>query len=185
MSAQEPCIHLTTEERRNLREILCSKEDVPSRARLRATTILMSAEGDSAPRISRILGVSDRTVQITRQKWRRQSYEGLYDAERPGRPSRADEEYQSLLIQTAEKDPHEFGYAFTRWTSAKLAEHMKQQTGIAISPGWIQELLRRNQFVWRKGKLTTRNLQDPGGKKEGAAEAEKAATRGIESRCGF
>lgn len=164
-------IRLTFQERRRLQGITRS-DRMAGRARLRATVILMSARGMSASTIAATLGMGARTVHLTRRRWRRQAFDGLYDAPRSGRPPQADKTYLRKLVRTVQTDPRKMGYAFTRWTCAKLAEYMRQQTGVSLTPIWVSHLLKKQGFVWRKTKLTTRNLQDPRGKK---ASAETAA----------
>lgn len=164
MRGGEGVIRLTREERRELQGIVQRKRE-PASAKLRATVVLMSAQGDSAAKISRVLGITERSVYRTRQRWRREAFTGLYDHARPGRPPKATAEYVKLLIKTAPRDPREVGYAFARWTSPRLAEYLKEKTGIELTAEWIAELLHMHGFVWRKGKLTIRNLQDPREKK--------------------
>ncbi len=95
-----------------------------------------------------------------RRRWRQSGLAGLQDAPRPGRPPRADATYVRQLVAAVQKDPRQLGFAFTRWTTARLAEHLRQQTGVALSPDWVGELLRMHGFVWRQAKRTTRHLAD-------------------------
>ncbi len=160
MAPEEWEIRLTDQERRKLQDI-CRSASEEARARLRATQILMSAGGQSAEKIAEILGITSRTVQNTRGRWRAQSFTGLYDAPRSGTPPKATPAYHKLLMQTVVKDPREVGFAFSRWTCPRLAEYLRQQTAIDLTADWIGELLRTFGFVWRKSKRTIRNLHDP------------------------
>lgn len=160
MAPDEWEIRLTDQERRKLQDI-CRSASEPARARLRATQILMTAGGQSAEQIAEVLGVTSRTVQNIRSRWRTESFTGLYDAARPGTPPKATPAYHKLLIQTVVKDPRELGFAFSRWTCPRLAEYLRQRTAIELTAGWVGELLRTFGFVWRKSKRTIRNLQDP------------------------
>jgi transposase len=81
-----------------------------------------------------------------------------------------DAAYARVLKQTVQQDPRRLGYAFVRWTAPRLAEYLRQRTGIGISPRWVRGLLKAQGFVWRKAKLTTRNLQVEAEKKGGAAQ---------------
>jgi transposase len=177
-------IRLTSQERCRLQEITRSARE-SSQARLRATVILMSAQGVVAQAIASALGMGIRTVYLTRRRWRRKAFDGLDDAPRSGRPPRATRGYLRKLVRTVETDPRDLGYVFTRWTCAKLAEYMRQQTGIDLCPDWVGVLLKRQGFVWRKSKLTTRNLQDPRGKKAGPEMAAQASECGAAAVCGF
>jgi transposase len=153
-------VRLTQQERSRLQDV-AQAADVPKQARVRATQLLMSSAGDSSARIAEVLGITDRTVQNTRRRWRRESFNSLADAPRSGRPPTATREYLKMLCSRAQKNPMDLGFAFGRWTCPRLAEYLKQETGIDITPGWVGELLRAHGFVWRKSKLTIRNLQDP------------------------
>ena len=160
MAPEEWLIHLTDQERLRLQEMCRSTGETP-RARLRATQVLMSAGGHSAQSIGEILGITPRTVQNTRHRWRRESFDGLYDAPRCGAPPKATPRYHRKLMNTVQKNPQGLGFAFSRWTCPRLAEYLRQETGIDLTPGWVGELLHTFGFVWRKSKLTIRNLQDP------------------------
>ena len=131
---------------------------------LRATVILLSAQGQSAASIARTLGLTTRTVHECRRRWRQWRLRGLEDAPRSGRPRRVESTYLQLLLRTVESDPRQLDFAFTRWTRARLAEYLRQRTGIVVSPDWVGKLLRRHGYVWRRAKPTTRNLREEGEK---------------------
>ena len=176
MVRREGSVRPTFQERRELRRISRDRDE-PSRARLRATIILMSAEAVGASKIAKVTGICKRAVHDTRRRWRRQAYEGLYDRPHTGRPPRADDRYRRLLSRVVQTDPRKLGYGFAHWTAPRLAEYLKQQTGIGLCDDWVRMLLKSLGFVWRKTKLTIRNLQDSGEKKE-IPEAALEATEG-------
>jgi len=160
-------LQLTSQERKRLHRISRSDHD-SARARLRASIILMSAEGLGANRIAKVTGIGKRTVRDARRRWRRRGFEGLEDAARSGRPAQANARYLRLLKRAVRTDPRKMGYAFTRWTTPRLAEYMCRRTGVRLSADWVRGLLKGQGFVWRKTKLTIRNLQSRRGKKGGA-----------------
>lgn len=178
MGKEEGAIRLTLQERKGLQRI-AHGEDRPSRASVRATVILMSAERFSAKTIARLLGIGLRTVRRTRQGWRREGYEGLYDDWRPGRPARADKKYLRMLYRVVRTDPRKLGYCFAHWTAPRLAEYLKRQTGVRLCDDWVRMLLRGRGFVWRKTKLTIRNLQDAREKKGGPETPLEASESGF------
>jgi len=153
-------IRLTRQERARLQEI-AESDGLSKQARSRVMQVLLSDAEHSAEKVAEILGISDRTVVNTRQRWRKKSFNSLADAPRSGRPPRATPQYLRQLCSDAQKNPMDLGFAFGRWTCPRLAEYMKQNTGIEMSAGWIGELLHTHGFVWRKSKLTIQNLQDP------------------------
>jgi len=166
MARTKRSLKLTPTERKRLLGAL--RQQGEGGVALRAAIVLWSAQGQSAASIAQALGVTPRTVYGWRQRWRALRLEGLADAPRSGRPARVDADYLALLVRTAQADPHQLGFAFARWTCARLAAYLQQRTGLQVSAYWVGELLRCHGFVWRRTQLTTRNLPD---------EAEKSARR--------
>ena len=177
---REGAIRLTVQER-SLLQRTARSGNPSARASVRATVILMSAEGASARAIARTLGIGLRTVRLTRQRWRREGHEGLFDKPRSGRPPRADAKYLRLMRKVVCTDPRRLGYCFAHWTAPRLAMYLQEQTGVQLCDDWVRMLLKRQGFVWRKTKLTIRNLQDAGEKKGGAGAPLAAAEGGRSS----
>jgi transposase len=172
----DPTIHLSKTERLQLKRVLeCKTEEA---APLRATIIILSSMGLSAAEIARALVVTERQVRRCRHRWREGGWHALQDQERSGRPAQVNRDYLRLLRRTAKKDPHQMGYAFSRWTSPRLSVYMEEKTGIKLSPDYLDKLLRGRGLVWGKGKLTTENLVDPGEKKI-SREMVKLAEKGL------
>lgn len=158
--ASSSVISLSTTQRRRL-QVLIRAPDTTPRVRLRATILLLSARGTGGEEIAQTLGVTRRTVSNTRTRWREGGLRGLDDRPHPGRPPRADAAYRALLRHAVERDPRKFGYAFTRWTAPRLAAHLAGRTGVSLSAARVAEVLRDENFVWRRTRHTLRNLQDP------------------------
>jgi transposase len=156
--SQEPTIKLSDSQLRDLQRQLSSDS---SRVRTRSLVLLLSHQGHSGEQISSLLGISRRMVSRTRTRWRQQKVSGLADAKRPGRPPKVDAAYLTELFRVVKKNPRTLGYIFARWTAPRLAEYMKQQTGIDLSDNWVSQLLRARDYVWRRTKRTIRNKQDP------------------------
>lgn len=148
---------LSARGRRKLQGIAKSKQE-KARTKIRATVLLMTDTGIGKTAISKLLGISIRTVIRIRRRWRRCGLNGLADLKRPGRPPLANGNYLRKLTNIVEKDPRNFGYAFRRWTAPRLSEYMSQKTGIRVTSRWITKLLHRSGFVWKRTKQTTVNL---------------------------
>jgi transposase len=174
--AQDPGIHLSTQDRERLKVLL--EHGTEGATALRATIILLSGMGLSAAEIARTLRVKERRVRWCRHRWRTGGWQALQEPLRSGRPAKADDAYLRLLRRTAKKDPHKMGYAFSRWTTLRLSTYMAQKTGIHLSADHLGRLLRTQGLVWGKGKLTTENLVDPGEKKI-SREMAKLAANGL------
>ena len=165
-------IRLTAEERRELQQISLSGSE-KRRARARALVVLLTDAGQSATQIVHVIGMPLRTVKASRRRWRQQAFEGLHDAPRAGRPPKADASYIRKMLAAVEKDPRSLGFAFARWTAPRLVTYLREQTGVTVSPEWLAKLLRKHGFVWRRTKLTTRNLQDPAAVKRAARQLRR------------
>ena len=86
VDSQRPYLKLTAAERRSLQKIL--RQQGRDGMALRATILLLSAEGESASTIARALGLTPRAVYNCRRRWHQLGLKGLEDAPRSGRPSR-------------------------------------------------------------------------------------------------
>lgn len=115
---------LTTDDRKELTGWLrCTS--VSHGLALRARIILQLDLGNSPIEVSRMLGVSRRTIHKWRNRFNESGVDGLYDAARSGRPTVIDEKtVQSVLKMTCEQVPHEA----THWSIALMAEYAQIST---------------------------------------------------------
>lgn len=159
-------VHLSPAQKRAL--IRQQKRTRSAQLVKRITAILMANAGVATRQILESLSITRATLTNWKHRWlRRQSLE---DQQHPGRPPRANASYVRRLVQTALQDPRELGYAFSRWTAPRLAEYLLEQTGLRLTPKWVNELLRTHGIVWGKTKPFLGNLCDP-------AEFERAKHR--------
>jgi transposase len=148
-----PEIRLTTEERRQLKEIV-GKGAHPARVQTRARILLMAAERSVSSKgrayrrtnsnltIAESLQLSARTVSRVRQAFVKGGLEAaLYDQQRPGRPVELDGEVEAKLLMLACSDPPE---GRSRWTLQLLADRMVA-LGYAehLSDTWVMERLKK------------------------------------------
>lgn len=66
----------------------------------------------------------------------------------------------ALLEEVIDQDPQELGYAFTIWTLNQLRHHMAAATGILLGQTQFRQLLKEQDFVYRRPKHDLTNLQD-------------------------
>jgi transposase len=59
-----------------------------------------------------------------------------------------------LLLKVIEKEPAEYGYEFGRWTTARLATHLEQVTGIKLNGSQVQRRLSRKKYVYLSDKYS-------------------------------
>ena len=95
--------------------------------------VLRSHAGCSIGQIADFLGCSADTVKRVRRLWRTGGIAALHPRDSPGRPSRASSEFRAQLRQAVKTCPLTLGYGFATWSSARLAEHLAQTTGVRFS----------------------------------------------------
>lgn len=152
-------IRLSAKEKRSL--VRLQARSKRSRLVKRVTALLLLEAGKPTVEVLGTLDISRRTLVSWKHRWIQRRYFGLEDGKHTGRRPRATPSYIKEMVKAVERDPREYGYAFTRWTAPRLAEYLFETTDIRITPQWITELLRSHGFVWRKTKRTIRNLQKP------------------------
>lgn len=135
---------MTASDLRRLRKLRKSCSD--SRVLRRIVTLLMLAEGFLVRAVCQATGLSRRAVETIRARWDRFRFDSLHDKPRSGRPPVAVPAYRRRVIRTVQTSPLKFGYVFTVWSTARLAEHLRERTGIPMSPRQIRRILRDEGF---------------------------------------
>jgi transposase len=151
------------------------------RVRERLEMVKARALGEDLPSIAQWCGRTVRTVDHWLRRYLAGGAAALADAPRSGRPADAGPAYRQRLVAAVETPPRALGLGFDVWTSARLASYLAEQTGVALSPGWVRALLTQQEFVSGRPKHTLKHLQDPqevAACKEQLAAAEKKGGRG-------
>ena len=65
-----------------------------------------------------------------------------------GNYRKATEEYINLLLEVLEIEPEKYGYEFGRWTTARLAIYLGDQTGIELSSTQVRRILKAKKYVY-------------------------------------
>lgn len=125
-----------------------------------ATIVLLSSAGNSKPLIAHELGCSTATVDNVRRRYRQQGLEGLVPRTPPGRPSRATPAYRAALREAVQTPPQSLGYGFSVWSLARLAQHLKRKTGIALSEDQLGRVMRAERFSYQRPKHTMKGKRD-------------------------
>ena len=97
-------VHPLTEEQRELLEHTM-KDDASFRARTRAHSLLLSAQGMTIKDIAKTYQVHRVTVSAWLTKWERQGVQSLHDHPRSGRPSTLTPDEQELAKHYLKDDP--------------------------------------------------------------------------------
>lgn len=128
---------------------------------LRAQAVLLSRQHRTVQEIGDIIGRNRSTVFRWLQAFNRKGLDSLWPGKSPGAPPKADAEYQAALVRALEHNPHDLGYAFTRWTVQLLIEHLHRQTHVKVSAGTMYTLLKRLDYRYGHPKLDLKHRQAP------------------------
>jgi len=155
------------------------------RVRERARLIRLLHKGHKHPEVAEIMGISVGQVYWWHKRWRQERVEGLADFPRSGRPHAADEGYRARLEELMETDPHELGYGFNVWTSARLMAHMKRETGVVVTERTFLNILARMDFVYRRPKHDLAPLQEKEAKERAEETVDELKKKPKEKRSNF
>lgn len=166
---------LSDSQRQRLERLRSGTKD--ARVFRNAAIILQTAGGHPESAIAHALGCSGATIDRVRRRYRAEGLDGLVPTKPPGRPSRATPEYRAAMTQAIRTPPQSLGYGFGTWSVARLAQHLKKTTGIALGVDQVRRLLRRARFSVQRPKHTMRGKRD----EEEFARA-KAELKGLEAQ---
>jgi len=153
-------IHSLSEE--DLKEIQKAiKTHVNPRVRIRAIMIRLSHEGYTAPKIAEMIGCSRQTVLSQIHRYEQEGILGLEDKHRQGASTKADANYIDQLKKSISSNPRDLGYHFSVWSVERLQKHLRQQTGVDLSPKYLNELMKKHGIVYRKPKHDLSHKQQP------------------------
>ena len=136
------------------------KQDERPEVRRRATAVRMLHLDKKPNEVAALLLVSEATIYNWHARWREGGIEALANRPKSGRPQSATDAYRERLAEVIEQKPSVFGYAFTVWTTARLQEHMAQETGIEMSDETLRKVLADEEYVYRRPKHDLTPLQD-------------------------
>jgi transposase len=126
---------------RGLDDLYRTTRDV--RVRTRAQMILLLAEqGLTISTVSAIVRESGETVRCWAHRYEAEGIDGLTDAPRSGKPAKAGGAYRERLVELVRWRPRALDLPFSMWTTARLADHLAEETGLRMSVASIHRLLR-------------------------------------------
>src|SRR3954463_6628603 len=109
--------------------------------RQRAIILLASATGMSAPRIAAMARTDESHVRKVIHAFDQQGFGSLDPDYRGGRPQKTTPEQRDRIVAVARARPDTQGVALTRWSLAKLSEHLAGM-GIVLSEEALPQPLR-------------------------------------------
>jgi transposase len=110
----------------------------------------MVAQDISCRQVAQLLGDSPRTVAYWVKRFEAEGLSGLADADRPGRPSKLNEEQIQSIERALRSHPSEYGLAGNLWDGKLLSHFIDRQFGLQLGVRQCQRLFRRLGFRFRK-----------------------------------
>jgi transposase len=112
--------------------------------------VLLVAQGLTCPQVAGLLGDASRTVVNWVQRFEADGLAGLFEGERPGRPSRLSEEQLDKVAVALRASPTELGLATQMWDGPTLSEFLRREFGVKLKVRQCQRLFRQLGFRLRK-----------------------------------
>lgn len=137
-------MELTDAQRAELAALVKDRHVYPEIAR-RAQMILWESEGLAVGKIAVLARVSRPTLNLWRNRYRKEGATGLADRDRPGGRQQIPPHVRSrILALTRMSPPQELG--ISHWSSREMAKHLKKAHGIEVSHNFVSELWREHDL---------------------------------------
>ena len=116
--------------------------------RTRAQIILLAIEEAMAPaKLAAITRMSQRSILRWIKRFNAEGIEGLKNAPRPTRQSKASSAYKSQLLHIVRQRPRSLKQPYSLWTLQRLADYMAEQTGERVSSESVRRYLKNGDIV--------------------------------------
>jgi transposase len=119
---------LSSETKETLQQALKNHEHPDIRQR--ALIFLLLNNGNTQAQTAELIGCSLRKVAYWTIHGDPDNLDSFKDNRMKGNYRKATEEYINLLLEVVEIEPEKYGDEFGRWTTARLAIYLGDQTGI-------------------------------------------------------
>ena len=127
----------------------------------RSTAVYFSCHGLKVQEIAPIVDRDRSTVSRWLREFDEEGLPALWPGKSPGRPPKADIDFQAAPREAVPQNPRDLGYSFTRWTLPLLAEHVRQIAHVQVCPQTVSRVLHRMGFRHGRPKLGLAHRQDP------------------------
>jgi transposase len=132
---------LTAEQRALLEKTM--KDDASFRARTRAHSLLLSAQGTTIQEIARTYQVDRDTVSSWLKKWEHHGPRSLHDQPRSGRPPKLTPDEQAIAQQYIKEEPRAL---------KSVVERLAHPTEKRISISSLKRLAQKARLRWKRGR---------------------------------
>jgi transposase len=116
----------------------------------RLHTLLMVAQGKKCSEVAELFGDAQRTVQYWVQRFEKEGFAGLYDAEKPGRPRRLSEEQMQDIGAVLRGTPKGAGLRGHIWDGKTLSAYIMKRYSIPLGVRQCQRMFSQLGFRLRK-----------------------------------
>ena len=146
---------LSPEEGARLKPV--SKKAKYQSKRQRAMIVLASSTGMSAPQIAAMARTDESHVRKVIHAFNERGFGSLDPDYRGGRPKKTTPEQRDRIVAVARARPDTQGVALTRWSLAKLSEHLAG-LGIVLCEEALRQTLRGAGLSHQRTRSQTRRL---------------------------
>jgi transposase len=119
---------------------------VPFKVRRRAQAVCLAAQGRTAPRIARHLGLDRTTLHRDLRRWLERGIEGLEDGKPPGARPRWTPAMSAFLGELLAGEE--------AWTAPRLQEALERRFFVTFHPGTVRRKLLEMGYQWVTRKRT-------------------------------
>jgi transposase len=151
--------HLSQNQKQRLIKLL--KESDDNYEREKVLILLLINDGKTYREVSEFMEIAYTTVAYWSVHGDPDNLDSFSDKRSSGNFRKVTPEYETMLIDTIDKEPEEYGYEFGRWTAARLATHLEKVTGIKLSSSQISRILHKKKYVYIWAKYSLEDKQNP------------------------
>jgi len=155
-------VHPLTDQQCDLLENTMT-HDASHRARARAHSLLLSAQGMTINAITKIYQVDRDTVSTWIRKWEHDGPASLHDKPRSGRPPKLTPDEETLAIAYIKDEPRSL---------KQVVERLSQKTAKRLSMSSLKRLAKRARLRWKRVRKSLKSLRDPVAFARGKRELE-------------
>lgn len=126
----------------------------------RLHVILPVLHGASPYEVARVYGHSPRTVEYWVHRLLADGLAGLWDGDRPGRPSRLSALEEERLRNEIRRSPRELGYDQNLWDGLLLSHHLEEHYAVPLGVRQCERLFHKLGFSLQRPRRQSREA-DP------------------------
>ena len=126
----------------------------------RLHVILPVLQGASPYEVARVYGHSPRTVEYWLHRLLDDGLAGLWEGDRPGRPSRLATLEQERLRNEIRRSPRELGYDQNLWDGLLLSHHLEEHYAVHLGVRQCERLFHKLGFTLQRPRRQAREA-DP------------------------